>query len=511
MIETRDGDVATREAFKLAELFNKMVEDHKVKVPLVDQFVKTWRKLQTQMKHFEESFADCLAIAQKIADCASATQGSSSDIGTCLSRIVMRHKDVGMKIGEWNRELDNGLNQVQSKNASFKKKVGELEKDHTKQLKKMRSVMKKRSKSVIKLENKIKEKKKMHEAGSDNPKKFRISQKKDSELGELLLKCKEFEEQEREAVKNVAGEERNLFGAFLIGLQPLLMVEMAIFQETNKIDEALREVENIIGKENTAFETSDGKVSIVASKNESFPNNMESLGSQKIGSIQSLSSFCGSKLSCNIMADPSCSFKDSVAEPKLFHRASSLSNSSHDSGIDPCHQTVEAENMEASKIAFVPIPTSNIRYSTIRRSPSPFRSPQLSLPNSPSIRGRITSKPPLPKRFPLPARSPFIETPAMFNSKTQNSEPEDILHSLTDAKGDISESVNMIVHASGGEDMLDSPTEEDREVLYYMSGEKEFGLDEWEVTSSCSYDSRQEELFDQSDLPPPPDFLLQEY
>ena len=91
MIETRDGDVATREAFKLAELFNKMVEDHKVgqeeiilyywpyfvkvKVPLVDQFVKTWRKLQTQMKHFEESFADCLAIAQKIADCASATHG----------------------------------------------------------------------------------------------------------------------------------------------------------------------------------------------------------------------------------------------------------------------------------------------------------------------------------------------------------------------------------------------------------------------------------------------------
>ena len=92
MIETRDGDVATREAFKLAELFNKMVEDHKVgqkyiilqmidqyfvkvKVPLVDQFVKTWRKLQTQMKQFEESFADCLAIAQKIADCASATQG----------------------------------------------------------------------------------------------------------------------------------------------------------------------------------------------------------------------------------------------------------------------------------------------------------------------------------------------------------------------------------------------------------------------------------------------------
>ena len=97
------------------------------------------------------------------------------------------------------RELDNGLNKIQSKTARFKKKVGELEKDHAKQLKKMRSVMKKRSNSVIKLEKKIKEKKKTH----------CISQKKDSELGELLLKCKKFEEQEREAVKNIAGEERN--------------------------------------------------------------------------------------------------------------------------------------------------------------------------------------------------------------------------------------------------------------------------------------------------------------
>merc|ERR1719206_368838 len=414
----------------------------------------------------------------------------------------MRRKDVGMKIGEWNRELDNGLNQVQSKNASFKKKVGELEKDHTKQLKKMRSVMKKRSASVVKLEKKIREKKKIP---------VNISQKKDSEIGELLLQCKQFEEQEREAVKDIAGEERNLFAAFLIGLQPLLMVELAIFQETNKIDEALREVENIIGKENNGLETSDGKVSIITSKKESLPNHMESLGSHNLGSLQSLSSFCGSKLSCNIMTDPACSFKDSDFEPKLFNRISSLSNSSHDSGIDPCHQTMEVENMEASKLAFVPIPASNIRYSTIRRSPSPFRSPQLSLPNSPSIRGRITSKPPLPRKFPVPARSPSIERPTSLSFKSQNSMPgEVVFHILKDATEDISETSNVRVDASG-EDMLDSPTEEDQEVLYYMSGEKEFGSDEWEVSSSCSYGSRQEELFDQSDLPPPPDFLLQEY
>jgi hypothetical protein len=41
----------------------------------LEQFAKAWKKLQIQMKSFEESFSDCFDIVQKIADCASTTSG----------------------------------------------------------------------------------------------------------------------------------------------------------------------------------------------------------------------------------------------------------------------------------------------------------------------------------------------------------------------------------------------------------------------------------------------------
>ena len=147
------------------------------------------------------------------------------------------------------RELSSGLEHIQIQTANCKAGVNQLDKDHGKQLKKMRSVMKKRSGSLVKLDKKIKEKRKVS---------YEYSQKKENELGELLLQCKEFEEQEKTAVKKMAKHKRELFAAFLVGIHPVLMVEMAIFQETNKFDEAMKEVENIIGKEAPEFEASDG-------------------------------------------------------------------------------------------------------------------------------------------------------------------------------------------------------------------------------------------------------------
>merc|ERR1712106_704897 len=380
-----------------------------------------------------------------------------------MSKIVMRHTDVGMKLGEWSRELSSGLDLVQRKSASFKNKVSHLDKDHGKQLKKMRSVMKKRSASLVKLDKKIKAKKIVSNEHE---------QKKECEVGELLLQCKQFEDEEREAVKKLAGQERQLFSAFLIGMQPVLMVEMAIFQETHKIDEASKEVENIIGKDKPEFETSDGKVTILKQLpvKEDVCEEVEAVAPRRTGSMQSLNSFCGSRLSCTIMMDSSGSFKEDCSEPRLMKRSSSLSNGSHDSGIDPCHLSLT----EDPQLTFVPIEkTQNTRFSTIRRSPSPFRSHRTSLTDSPSSRGRLACKPPLPRRLPVPASSPSIQNIPLRPSETPNSfsQYEDLLTHTVE-----NEAVTSIddepSNSDEGEDILNSPTEEDQEVLFYMSGEK---------------------------------------
>ena len=128
-------------------------EDHlQARAPLLDHFAKKWGKLQIPMKIFEESFLDCFDIDQK---------------------IVIRHGDVGIRLGKWVRfeilflntflsfdcrELSSGQEHIQIQTANFKTVVNQLDKDLGKQLKKMRSVMKKRSGSLVKLDKKIKEK-----------------------------------------------------------------------------------------------------------------------------------------------------------------------------------------------------------------------------------------------------------------------------------------------------------------------------------------------------------------
>ena len=224
---------------------------------------------------------------------------------------------------------------------------------------------------------------------------------------ELLLQCKEFEEQEKTAVKKMAKHKRELFAAFLVGIHPVLMVEMAIFQEKNKIGEAMKEVEDIIWKEAPEVEASGGQISVLRDKQgkESVSSHLESFGS-RTGSLLSLNSFSGSRLSSGF-------------EPKIIHRASSLSTNSHDSGIDPC-QPAPSENWTDAKTSFVPIDrTQNCRYSTVRRSPSPFRSSWISVSDIPNTRGRLSTKPPLPRRLPVPARSPSIVKPETRSIRTK--------------------------------------------------------------------------------------------
>eukprot|EP00092_Neocalanus_flemingeri_P033074 GFUD01035968.1.p1 GENE.GFUD01035968.1~~GFUD01035968.1.p1 ORF type:complete len:545 (+),score=152.58 GFUD01035968.1:65-1699(+) len=543
MIETRAGDVATREAFQLAELFQKMVLAHKTRASLLDQFAKTCGKLQNQMKGFQAGFNDFLSIFQKIADCASATSGSSTDIGSCLSRIVMRHREVGEKMEVLTRELQDGMVSIQSKTANCRTCVANLDKDHGRNLKKMRSVAKKRSGSLVKLEKKVVKEKLFKED----------SQKKECVLAELLVHCKEFEEQERMAVKKMAEQERNFFAAFLKGIKPVLLVEMAMFKDTANIDETIQDVDEIVKHENTVFDTSDGIISVVRDKQgkECANSHCESLFGSRLGSLQSLNSFCGSRLSCSGLTPPSCSFQNDCFEPKLVDRTSSLSYDSQDSGIAPCQLISQEDSSQdyCMTDSFIPIDRiKDVRYSTVRRSPSPFRSSRNSFIDCPKSRGRVTSKPPLPRRLPVPARSPSIEKPSIesrqhdkLENGTENEyipdnliygedmldnliQAEDILDNHIQAENTLDNLIQaeeILDNHIQGQDILDNPnedkdhpTEEDQEVLYYMTADKS-DSGSWDVPSRSLSSLEDEETFDDflysEDLPPPPDFLLHQY
>ena len=63
-------------------------------MPLFDEFLCKSSKLQTQLRATSSAFSSFLDTFQKIADCASSTRGSSTDLGICLTRMVMRHRAI---------------------------------------------------------------------------------------------------------------------------------------------------------------------------------------------------------------------------------------------------------------------------------------------------------------------------------------------------------------------------------------------------------------------------------
>merc|ERR1719220_395509 len=82
------------EATFLAGLFQQIVADCKVELPLFDEFVTKSNKLQNQLKATCLVFGSFLDTFKQIADCAANTRGSSTDLGICLTRILVKQRSV---------------------------------------------------------------------------------------------------------------------------------------------------------------------------------------------------------------------------------------------------------------------------------------------------------------------------------------------------------------------------------------------------------------------------------
>merc|ERR1711915_518339 len=420
MIETRSGDVATREAFKLADLFQKMIIDNKHGSQLIDKFLKESTRFLSDIECLEFSFTKFLDVAQQVADFASGASGSSKDIGACLSRIVGRHRTIQMKLAELTSEMNDGLQKIKTKNIESNTKMSDLNKSHEKRLKKTKSTLKKRGQSLVRLKKASRNKK---------VEKTPQSQRKELEQSELLLECKQFENEEKEDVERLAIEERSLMKSILAQIESLPKVELAFYQETQNISDILKEAQKIVYEKETEFDFSNGIIYIVENTSHSLPN-------------QPLVSRTCSLISLNSFKGVNSNYTDENSND-LNERTSAVSNLSQDSGI-----------------------SYGFRYSTVRRSPSPFRYSRIAEPSSPTSKERIISKPPLPRRIPTPVL-PIIgpKSPSVYECRVagNRAEKEKVEMEIFQAKKDIENDFPNSIDDY-------SSSEEDKEVLYYMSG-----------------------------------------
>merc|ERR1711915_1175390 len=348
-------------------------------------------------------------------------------------------------------------------------KMSDLNKSHEKRLKRRKSTLKKRGQSLVRLEKSSRNKK---------VEKTPQSQRKELEQSELLLECKQFENEEKEDVKRLAIEDRSLMKYILARIESLLKVELAFYQETQNVSDILKEAQKIVYEKETEFDFSNGIIYIVENTNNSLPN--QPLVSRTC-SLISLDSFKG--VNSNHTDENSNNPNE---------RTSAVSNLSRDSGI-----------------------SYGFRYSTVRRSASPFRYSRIAEPSSPTSKERISSKPPLPRRIPTPVL-PIIgpKSPSLYEYKvaSNSAEKEKVEMEIFKAKKNIENDFPNSIDDY-------SSSEEDKEVLYYMSGSRPAsiiddsptnGRIDWDEESWSELDEEIDNVICEKNdfLPPPPDYLL---
>jgi metastasis suppressor protein 1 len=173
----------------------------------------------------------------------SSILGASKEIGTALTRVCLRHKAVETRMKTFTTaimdsliiplQVRNGhpnkrgnfshLNQfslIQDKLEEWKRQVVILDKDHTKEYKRARNELKKRSSDTLRLQKKAKK------GTSDN-----LQSIVDASMQTVNQQKAELDEVERKSLRNAMIEDRTRYCHFVNMLQPVVKQEYEMMYE----------------------------------------------------------------------------------------------------------------------------------------------------------------------------------------------------------------------------------------------------------------------------------------
>ncbi|XP_072259712.1 protein MTSS 1-like isoform X2 [Pyxicephalus adspersus] len=223
----------------LGGLFQIIMNDMKASYPTWEDFVSKAVKLQSYLKGMASITGSFLDSFQKIADMAINTRGATKEIGSALTRMCMRHRNIETRLKNLTVALsDNLINPLELKIEEWKKIASQLDKDHAKEYKKARSELKKKSSDTLKLQKKVKK-------GKDD-----VRLQLDCALQDMNDKYMLLEEAEKKAVTRALIEERARFCMFVSFLRPVLGEEIGMLGEVTHLQTILEDLISLTAEPN---------------------------------------------------------------------------------------------------------------------------------------------------------------------------------------------------------------------------------------------------------------------
>ncbi|KAM5135191.1 protein MTSS 1-like isoform 2-T2 [Mantella aurantiaca] len=223
----------------LGGLFQTIMNDMKASYPTWEDFISKAIKLQSQLRSMTIVTGSFLDAFQKIADMAINTRGATKEIGSALTRMCMRHRNIESRLKHLTAALSDSLiNPLEGKIEEWKKMASQLDKDHAKEYKKARAEIKKKSSDTIKLQKKVKK-------GKDD-----VRYQLDSALQDMSDKYVLLEETEKRAVSRALVEERGRFCMFVSFLKPVLDEEIGMLGEITHLQTILEDLTSLTAEPN---------------------------------------------------------------------------------------------------------------------------------------------------------------------------------------------------------------------------------------------------------------------
>ncbi|XP_059616051.1 protein MTSS 1 isoform X3 [Phlebotomus argentipes] len=219
----------------MGSLFQQIIADLKNSTPLWEDLVMKASKLHMCLRSAIQAIATYLDAFQKIADAATNSKGGSKEIGTALTRVCLRHKAVETKMKSFTAAImDCLIAPLQDKIEEWKRQVAVIDKDHTKEYKRCRAELKKRSTDTLRLQ------KKARKGQSDT-----MQSLVNSSLHDMTQRRAELEEIEKKSLRVAMVEERERYCTFVNLLQPVVKEEYEVMYELSHLQEAMDAIVNV--------------------------------------------------------------------------------------------------------------------------------------------------------------------------------------------------------------------------------------------------------------------------
>lgn len=227
-------ETAEKECAVLGSLFQGIVNEMKNSSTLWEDLASKANKMHIQLKTTVIAFSLFLDAFQRIADLATNTKGATRDIGTALTRLILRHKSIEQKLKTFTTALvDTFIQPLNERIEEWKKSANTLDKDHAKGLKdykKLRNELRKKATETIKLQKKCRK----------LPKHDTRHNKLNSAIQEVSNYYSMLEEREKQALRSAMIEERSRFCTLFTLLKPVMELEISLATEMSHIEDLVQ-------------------------------------------------------------------------------------------------------------------------------------------------------------------------------------------------------------------------------------------------------------------------------